>query len=188
MNITFMVVTVFLFFFGLIFLGKLIISGYVTYLLSVKFGDEYITSQMKRDTYIIWHCGWLSSDWHCFFSFNNFKQYYKYLCNSNWWYNISAVLLLSVHLCHLSSIFILGRWQSSICWELLHYSCIDCGFSHSKLYYVLLFRVQKIRIKQAKKILFGFYFNYYNCTVLFPIFICKFWKLYGFAISHRTVD
>ena len=52
MNITFMVVTVFLFFFGLIFLGKLIISGYVTYLLSVKFGDEYITSQMKRDTYI----------------------------------------------------------------------------------------------------------------------------------------
>ncbi len=47
-----MVVTVFLFFFGLIFLGKLIISGYVTYLLSVKFGDEYITSQMKRDTYI----------------------------------------------------------------------------------------------------------------------------------------
>lgn len=50
MNITFMVVTVF--FFGLIFLGKLIISGYVTYLLSVKFGDEYITSQMKRDTYI----------------------------------------------------------------------------------------------------------------------------------------
>ena len=42
MNITFMVVTVF--FFGLIFLGKLIISGYVTYLLSVKFGDEYITS------------------------------------------------------------------------------------------------------------------------------------------------
>ena len=52
MNITFMVVTVFLFFFGLIFLGKLIISGYVTYLLSVKFGDEYITSQMKRDTYL----------------------------------------------------------------------------------------------------------------------------------------
>ena len=52
MNITFMVVTTFLFFFGLIFLGKLIISGYVTYLLSVKFGDEYITSQMKRDTYI----------------------------------------------------------------------------------------------------------------------------------------
>lgn len=52
MNITFMVVTIFLFFFGLIFLGKLIISGYVTYLLSVKFGDEYITSQMKRDTYI----------------------------------------------------------------------------------------------------------------------------------------
>ena len=52
MNITFMVVTVFLFFFGLIFLGKLIISGYVTYLLSVKFGDEYITSQMKRDIYI----------------------------------------------------------------------------------------------------------------------------------------
>lgn len=52
MNITFMVVTVFLFFFALIFLGKLIISGYVTYLLSVKFGDEYITSQMKRDTYI----------------------------------------------------------------------------------------------------------------------------------------
>lgn len=50
MNITFMLVTVF--FFGLIFLGKLIISGYVTYLLSVKFGDEYITSQMKRDTYI----------------------------------------------------------------------------------------------------------------------------------------
>lgn len=50
MNITFMVVTVF--FFGLIFLGKLIISSYVTYLLSVKFGDEYITSQMKRDTYI----------------------------------------------------------------------------------------------------------------------------------------
>ena len=47
-----MVVTTFLFFFGLIFLGKLIISGYVTYLLSVKFGDEYITSQMKRDTYI----------------------------------------------------------------------------------------------------------------------------------------
>lgn len=47
-----MVVTVFLFFFGLIFLGKLIISGYVTYLLSVKFGDEYITSQMKRDIYI----------------------------------------------------------------------------------------------------------------------------------------
>lgn len=47
-----MVVTIFLFFFGLIFLGKLIISGYVTYLLSVKFGDEYITSQMKRDTYI----------------------------------------------------------------------------------------------------------------------------------------
>ena len=52
MNITFMVVTTFLFFFGLIFLGKLIISGYVTYLLSVKFGDEYITSQMKRDIYI----------------------------------------------------------------------------------------------------------------------------------------
>ena len=47
-----MVVTTFLFFFGLIFLGKLIISGYVTYLLSVKFGDEYITSQMKRDIYI----------------------------------------------------------------------------------------------------------------------------------------
>lgn len=47
-----MVVTIFLFFFGLIFLGKLIISGYVTYLLSVKFGDEYITSQMKRDIYI----------------------------------------------------------------------------------------------------------------------------------------
>lgn len=47
-----MVVTVFLFFFGLIFLGKLIISGYVTYLLSVKYGDEYITSQMKRDIYI----------------------------------------------------------------------------------------------------------------------------------------
>ena len=71
MNITFMVVTVFLFFFGLIFLGKLIISGYVTYLLSVKFGDEYITSQMKRDTYIF-----------CILV-NNFKQYYKYLCNSN---------------------------------------------------------------------------------------------------------
>ena len=47
-----MVVTTFLFFFGLIFLGKLIISGYVTFLLSVKFGDESITSQMKRETYI----------------------------------------------------------------------------------------------------------------------------------------
>ncbi len=56
MNITFMVVTVFLFFFGLIFLGKLIISGYVTYLLSVKFGDEYIISDEERYLYI-WHCG-----------------------------------------------------------------------------------------------------------------------------------
>ena len=34
MNITFMVVTVFLFFFGLIFLGKLIISGYIVVQLS----------------------------------------------------------------------------------------------------------------------------------------------------------
>ena len=155
-----------------------------TYLLSVKFGDEYITSQMKRDTYIFGIVADLAA-------IGIVSLVLIILSNTT---NISvieidgitfsAVLLLSVHLCHLSSIFILGRWQSSICWELLHYSCLDCGFSHSKLYYVLLFRVQKIRIKQAKKILFGFYFNYYNRTVLFPIFICKFWKL----ISHRTVD
>ena len=178
MNITFMVVTVFLFFFGLIFLGKLIISGYVTYLLSVKFGDEYITSQMKRDTYIFGIVADLAA-------IGIVSSVLIILSNTT---NISVIQILSVHLCHLSWIFILGRWQSSICWELLHYSCLDCGFSHSKLYYVLLFRVQKIRIKQAKKILFGFYFNYYNRTVLFSIFICKFCNPSGFAISHRTVD
>ena len=52
MNITFMVVTVFLFFFWINIFRQAYNFGYVTYLLSVKFGDEYITSQMKRDTYI----------------------------------------------------------------------------------------------------------------------------------------
>lgn len=184
MNITFMVVTTFLFFFGLIFLGKLIISGYVTYLLSVKFGDEYITSQMKRDIYIFGIVADLAA-------IGIVSLVLIILSNTT---NISVIQIDGItFLQYYFCLFIYAIYP-----EYSYLGVNDQAFAESFyiilaliavsliasciMYYFFVFR--KSELSKPKKILFGFYFNYYNCTVLFPNFICKFWKL----VSHRTVD